>query len=58
MDIPALSMSMSMYQLGSSWSMGLMSKVMDSAEENMEAMVEMMEAVSSPDLGQHIDRRV
>lgn len=58
MDVAALSMSMSMTRLNTNWSMALMSKVLDSVEENSEAMVEMLEAVSSPDLGQNIDIRV
>lgn len=58
MDIAALSMSLSMSRLSVDWSMALMAKTMDVAEESSEALAQMMESLASPELGQIIDIRV
>lgn len=58
MDIAALSMSLSMSRLSVDWSMALMAKTMDVAEESSEALTQMMESFASPELGQIIDIRV
>ncbi len=55
MDIPALSTMMSMERLSTSVSFALMSKVMDTAEGTSEAMIEMMDAVMVPGLGENLD---
>lgn len=55
MDIPALSTAMSMERLSTSVSFALMSKVMDTAEINSEAMIEMLDAAVVPGLGENID---
>lgn len=53
-------MAISNSSLGANISMALMSKVLDTAQEAGDAVIEMMEAVvpTSPDLGQYIDIRV
>ncbi len=55
MDIPALSTAMSMERLSTSISFALMSKVMDTAENTSEAMIEMLDAAVVPGLGENID---
>lgn len=55
MDIPALSTAMSMERLSTSVSFALMSKVMDTAENTSEAMIEMLDAAVVPGLGENID---
>ncbi len=56
MDIPALSTMMSMERLSTNVSFALMSKVLDTAENTSEAMIEMMDAAAAvPGLGENID---
>lgn len=55
MDIPALSMAMSMDRLHMEVSVAVASKVMDTMESAGAEMVEMLAASVSPDLGQNID---
>ena len=55
MDIPALSTAMSMERLSTSVSFALLSKVMDTAENTSEAMIEMLDAAVVPGLGENID---
>ena len=55
MDIPALSSMMSMERLSTSVSFALMAKVMDTAENTSEAMIEMMDAAMVPGLGENLD---
>ncbi len=60
MELSGLAMAISNSSLGANISMALMSKVLDTAQEAGDAVIEMMEAVvpTSPDLGQYIDIRV
>ncbi|MCI8418414.1 MAG: putative motility protein [Lachnospiraceae bacterium] len=60
MELSGLSMAIANSSLGANISMALMSKVLDTAQEAGDALVEMMETVvpTSPDLGQYIDIRV
>ncbi|MCI8292831.1 MAG: putative motility protein [Hespellia sp.] len=58
MDIPALSMSMSMSRLHLDVGFAVMAEVMDSAEEMEIALLDILEASVTPDLGQNIDIRV
>ena len=58
MDIPALSMSMSMSRLNLDVGFAVMAEVMDSAEEMEIALLDILEASVTPDLGQNIDIRV
>jgi len=58
MDIPALSIAMSMDKVNTNWGIAMMSKALDTAEVTGEALTKMMEASVSPDLGQNIDIRV
>ena len=57
MDIPALSIAMSMDKVNTNWGIAMMSKALDTAEVTGEALTKMMEASVSPDLGQNIDIR-
>lgn len=58
MDIPALSMAMSLDKVNTDWGIALMSKAMDIAETNGDALTKMMEASVTPNLGQNIDVRL
>lgn len=55
MDIPALSMAMSMDRLHMEVSVAVASKVMDTMETAGAELAEMLTASVSPDLGQNID---
>lgn len=58
MDIPELSMAMSLDKVNTNWGIALMSKAMDIAETNGDALTKMMEASVTPNLGQNIDVRL
>lgn len=55
MDIPALSMSMSMSNLQTQIGIALMDKAMETAEITTDGLQQMMEASVTPHLGQTID---
>ncbi len=58
MDIPELSMAMSLSNVQSQWSIGMMSKAMDQAEVMSDSLIKMMESSVAPNLGQNIDVRL
>lgn len=58
MDIPALSIAMSMDKVNTNWGIAMMSKALDTAEDTGEALTKMMETSVSPNLGQNIDIRL
>ena len=55
MDIPALSMSMSMSNLQTQIGIALMDKAMETVEITTDGLQQMMEASVTPHLGQTID---
>lgn len=55
MDIPALSMAMADYNVSSSISLAVMSKILDTAEATGEALTEMAASAAIPGLGENID---
>lgn len=58
MDIPALSIAMSTNRVQTEWGIGMMAKTIDAAETNGDALIKMMEASVTPNLGQNIDVRL
>lgn len=57
--IAAMSMQMAMSNLQNAWSIGLMKNSMESAQANMDAITDMMDAMPSPDgRGTLLDIRV
>lgn len=58
MDIPALSISMSMDKVNTAWGIAMMSKAIDTAEATGDALTKMMETSVAPNLGQNIDIRL
>ncbi len=58
MDIPALSMAMSMDKVNTEWGIAMMSKALDTAEDTGAALTKMMESSVTPNLGQNIDVRL
>ena len=57
MNIGALSFSMSTASTSQSMSILMLDKVLDTAEETSDVLTEMMESVTIPGLGEHIDIR-
>ena len=57
MNIGALSVSMSTASTSQSMSILMLDKVLDTAEETSDLLTEMMESVTIPGLGEHIDIR-
>ncbi|MCI9074236.1 MAG: putative motility protein [Dorea sp.] len=55
MDIPTLSMAMAEYNVSSSISLAVMSKILDTAEATGEVLTEMAASASVPGLGDNID---
>ncbi|MCZ0702096.1 hypothetical protein J2T56_001570 [Natronobacillus azotifigens] len=55
MDIARLSMSMSQAQVHQQASLGVMNKVMDQSEAQADGLIEMLDQVAHPHLGQAID---
>ncbi len=49
MEIAALSMSMATASLQNNFSIGMMKKTMEASEQSMDAIVEMMDNMPSPD---------
>lgn len=58
MDIPALSIAMSLDKVNTDWGVALLSKAMDTAEDTGDALTKMMESSVTPELGQNIDVRL
>lgn len=58
MDIPALSIAMSMDKVNTEWGIAMMSKALDTAETVGDDIAKMMEASVTPNLGQNIDIRL
>ncbi len=58
MDIPALSIAMSTNRVQTEWGIAMMAKTIDAAETNGDALIKMMEASVTPNLGQNIDVRL
>lgn len=58
MDIPALSIAMSMDKVNTQWSLGMMEKSLDMADTVSEDLTKMMESSVTPNLGQSIDVRL
>lgn len=58
MDIPALSIAMSMNKVNTEWGIAMMSKAIDTAEDTGAELTKMMETSVNPNLGQSIDIRV
>ncbi len=57
-DIPALSMSMSQWNIGNEIGTAMLSKSLDTAEDIGDGMVKMMEKSVTPELGGNIDVNV
>ncbi len=55
MDIAAMSLSLSACSTNTNISVAMMSKILDTVEVTGEARTEMMEAIPTPGLGEHID---
>jgi translation initiation factor IF-3 len=58
MDIPALSIAMSMDKVNTQWGIAMMSNALDNAEEVGDDLTKMMESSVTPNLGQNIDIRL
>ena len=58
MDIAALSSALSQQKLMSDFSVAVMSKTLDTAEDTGDALTKMMEQSVQPNLGQNIDLTV
>lgn len=58
MDIPALSIAMSMDKVNTNWGLAMAAKAIDTIEQNGETITKMMEASVAPNLGQHVDVRL
>lgn len=58
MDIPALSIAMSMDKVNTDWGIAMMSKALDTADIVSEELTKMMESSVTPNLGQNIDIRL
>lgn len=58
MDIPALSIAMSLDKVNTDWGVAMLSKALDSAEVTGDALTKLMESSVTPELGQNIDIRV
>ena len=55
MEIAAMSMAMSQAQVMQQTSLAVTKKTMDTAEVQMKNLVEMLDTVSPPGLGEHVD---
>ena len=58
MDIPALSIAMSMDKVNTEWVVAMMEKSLDMADTVSEDLTKMMESSVTPNLGQSIDVRL
>ena len=58
MDIPALSIAMSMDKVNTEWGMAMMEKSLETAETVSADLTKMMESSVTPNLGQSIDVRL
>ncbi len=58
MDIPALSIAMSMDKVNTEWGLAMMKNTLDNAETVSADLTKMMEASVTPNLGQSIDVRL
>ncbi len=58
MNIGALSVSMATSSASQSMNILMLDKVLDTAEETSDVLTEMMDSVTIPGLGEHIDIRV
>lgn len=58
MDIPALSIAMSMDKVNTNWGLAMAAKAIDTIEQNGDAITKMMETSVAPNLGQHVDVRL
>jgi len=58
MDIPALSIAMSMDKVNTEWGLAMMKNSLDNAETVSADLTKMMEASVTPNLGQSIDVRL
>ena len=58
MDIPALSIAMSMNKVNTDWGIAMMSNAIDTIEDTGAELTKMMETSVNPNLGQSIDIRV
>lgn len=58
MDIPELSMAMSMDRVNTEWGIAMMANALDTAEMVGDDLTKMMEASVTPNLGQNIDIRL
>ena len=58
MDIPALSIAMSLDKVNTDWGVAMLSKALDTAEVTGDALTKLMESSVTPKLGQNIDIRL
>ena len=58
MDIPALSIAISMDKVNTEWGVAMMEKSLDMADTVSEDLTKMMESSVTPNLGQSIDVRL
>lgn len=58
MDIPALSIAMSLDKVNTDWGVAMLSKALDTAETTGDTLTKLMESSVTPELGQNIDIRV
>lgn len=58
MDIPALSIAMSMDRVNTEWGIAMMSEALDTAETVGDNLTKLMESSVTPNLGQNIDIRL
>lgn len=58
MDIPALSIAMSLDKVNTDWGVAMLSKALDTAEVTGDALTKLMESSVTPELGQNIDIRL
>lgn len=58
MDIPALSIAMSLDKVNTDWGVAMLSKALDTADVTSDALTKLMESSVTPELGQNIDIRL
>ena len=58
MDLPALSIAMSLDKVNTDWGVAMLSKALDTAEATGDTLTKLMESSVTPELGQNIDIRV
>ncbi|MDE7365740.1 MAG: YjfB family protein [Lachnospiraceae bacterium] len=58
MDIPGLSIAMSLDKVNTNWGIAMLSKALDTVEDTGDSLTKLMESSVTPELGQNIDVRV